>query len=119
MAPPSHFSERWKRIWRQTFALLQSRGAWRDDKRPFLDEYVAALREATTAREAAEGNPYPETDRGTVQAHPGFAQADRAARRAVALAGALGLDQETTADASDFDALDEDELATRRARRKR
>lgn len=119
MGPPSHFSDRWKRVWKQTLELLRERGAWRDDKRPFLDEYVAALREATEARKEAEANPYPVSDKGTVAAHPGFAQADRAARRAVLLAGSLGLDAETTGHASDFDALDEDELSARRARRKR
>lgn len=120
MSPPQHFSERWRRVWRHTLAYLQQRGSWRDDQRPLLDEYVEALREAAIAKTAARADPYRQTSSGSLQAHPGFAQADRAARRAVLLAGALRLTAETELhDADDFDGLDQDELASRRAARKR
>ena len=69
--------------------VLKEQNTWAWEQRPLLDEYVFALREAFTARTLAEEDPYHETDKGLLHPHPGFAQADRAARRALVLADAL------------------------------
>jgi hypothetical protein len=60
---------------------------------PLAREYVSALREAEDAATAAREHPFVEIKSGRVIEHPGFAAADREARRALSYAQALGLDE--------------------------
>ena len=78
-------------MWRHALAVMREQGTWADEQGPLLDEYVLALREAKVARDLADADPYHETEKGLLHPHPGFAQADRAARRAVVLAEQLVL----------------------------
>lgn len=88
---PAALEASWKRVWRHALAVMREQGTWADEQGPLLDEYVLALREAAVARGAAEADPYHETEKGLLHPHPGFAIADRAARRAVVLAEQLVL----------------------------
>jgi len=92
--PPAGLSAHWTHTWTHALKVLKAQGTWAWEQKPLLDEYVFALRESQTARELAEADPYHETDKGLLHPHPGFAQADRAARRALVLADALKLTPE-------------------------
>lgn len=92
--PPQGLDARWLGVWRHALKVMKEQGTWAWEQRPLLDEYVAALMEAETARAQAESAPYHETDKGLLHPHPGFQQADRAARRAVVLAETLVLTPE-------------------------
>ncbi len=89
--PPRGLDAAWLAVWRNALKVLKAQGSWAGEQRPLLDEYVLALREAKSARERAELDPYHETEKGLVHPHPGFQQADRATRRAVVLADTLVL----------------------------
>lgn len=91
---PEGMAAFWVHTWQHALKVLKGQGTWAWEQKPLLDEYVFALREARTARELAEEDPYHETDKGLLHPHPGFAQADRAARRAVVLAETLKLTPE-------------------------
>jgi hypothetical protein len=79
--------------WAVVLAEVEGRlGARRAHLRPLAAEYVSALREAEEAVTAARENPFVELKGGRIIEHPGFASADREARRALAYAQALGLD---------------------------
>lgn len=87
--PPQGLTADWLGVWRHAMKVLKEQGTWKWEQRPLLDEYVEALIEACTARDLAKEDPYHETDKGLLHPHPGFQQADRAARRAVVLADTL------------------------------
>ena len=121
---PTGLGSHWLHTWEHALKVLKAQETWAWEQKPLLDEYVMALREARTSRELAEADPYHETDKGLLHPHPGFAQADRAARRAVLLADTLKLTPEqqrklNARDAGESDPMDalEDELAPRRQRR--
>lgn len=122
--PPEGLSAYWLGVWRHALKVLKEQGTWAWEQRPLLDEYVFALREARVSRELAEVDPYHPTTAGSLQPHPGFVQADRAARRAVLLAGTLKLTPEeqrklvaTDGSAAADPFAEFDELAQARARR--
>ncbi len=79
--------------WAAVLAEVEGRlGSRRAHLRPLAREYVSALREAEEAVTAARENPFVELKGGRIVEHPGFASSDREARRALAYAQALGLD---------------------------
>jgi hypothetical protein len=79
--------------WAAVLAEVEGRlGARRAHLAPLAREYVSALREAEEAVTAARANPFVELKGGRIVEHPGFSSADREARRALAYAQALGLD---------------------------
>src|SRR5664280_2446821 len=84
--------ERLSGRWAVVLAEVEGRlGARRAHLAPLAREYVSALREAEEAVTAARANPFAELTSGRTIEHPGFASADREARRALAYAQALGL----------------------------
>ena len=93
--PPDELDGWWLAVWRHALRVLKAQESWEREQRPLLDEYVFALRESTVQRQAAEADPYHETDKGLLHPHPGFVISDRAARRAVLLADALLLTPES------------------------
>lgn len=79
--------------WAAVLAEVEGRlGARRAHLRGLAVEYVSALREAGEACTAAREQPFVTLASGRVLEHPGFASSDREARRALAYAQALGLD---------------------------
>jgi hypothetical protein len=79
--------------WAVVLAEVEGRlGSRRAHLAPLAREYVSALREAEEAVTAARANPFVELKSGRIIEHPGFSSADREARRALAYAQALGLD---------------------------
>jgi hypothetical protein len=79
--------------WAAVLAEVEGRlGSRRAHLLPLAREYVSALREAEDAVTAARENPFVEIKSGRIIEHPGFAASDREARRALAYAQALGLD---------------------------
>jgi hypothetical protein len=87
-------SERLSGQWAVILAEVEGRlGARRAHLRPLAAEYVSALREAEEAVSAARKEPFVTLAGGRILEHPGFASADREARRALAYATALGLDE--------------------------
>lgn len=94
--PPEGLNDAyWLGVWRHVLKVLKEQGTWKWEQRPLLDEYVFALREAVTAREMAQEDPYHETDKQLLHPHPGFQQADRATRRAVVLADTILLTEKS------------------------
>lgn len=89
---PPGFKQPWYGVWGYAFDEMKRVGTWAPAMRPFLDEYVLALRTAAEHREKAELEPV-ETNResGLTHMHAGFASADRETRRAAMLAHELGL----------------------------
>lgn len=87
--PPFGLTAYWLGVWRHALKVMKEQDSWAWEQKPLLDEYVAALVEAEGARQLAKEDPYHETEKGLLHPHPGFAQADRASRRAVVLAGTL------------------------------
>jgi hypothetical protein len=85
--------ERLTGTWAAVLAEVEGRlGSRRAHLAPLAREYVSALREAEEAVTAARANPFVEIKSGRIIEHPGFSSADREARRALAYAQALGLD---------------------------
>jgi hypothetical protein len=90
---------------------------------PLAAEMVAALESAALLRAAAQAEPFSTLKSGRTLIHPGFAAADRDARRAISLAKALDLPAaRVKRDADPFAVLDQDEgppvnLASRRNKR--
>jgi hypothetical protein len=79
--------------WAAVLAEVEGRlGGRRAHLAPLAREYVSALREAEEAVTAAREEPFVTLKGGRILEHPGFASADREARRALAYAQALGLD---------------------------
>lgn len=124
--PPTGLDSFWTHTWNHALKVLKEQGTWKWEQKPLLDEYILALREARWSREEAEKDPYHETEKGLLHPHPGFAQADRAARRAVLLADTLLLtpaeQRKLSATSSDNaapkDPFEEaDELAKKRAKK--
>ena len=144
--PPGGLKEPYLGMWRLALKHLKETGLWQWTLRPLLDEYIFALRTAREHRAIAQdavqtivhykGRPdeYAETlPAGTRRSresdldslHPGFASADREIKRAVQLAGELGItpkaQQALVAKAGapeEPDAFTQaDELATRRTRK--
>lgn len=120
--PPEGLDAYWLGVWRHALKTLKAQETWAWEQKPLLDEYVFALEEAATSRDLAKSDPYHETDKGLLHPHPGFAQADRAARRAIVFADTLKLTPEqqrrlTTGGNESDDPMDalEDELAPRRS----
>jgi roadblock/LC7 domain-containing protein len=90
---------------------------------PLAAEMVAALESAAMLRKAAQAEPFTRLTSGRILPHPGWAGADRDARRAISLAKALDLPAaRVKRDASPFAELDAERgpvsLAARRNRRK-
>ncbi len=105
--------EPWLGIWRYALKAMQEGGTWSPPMRPLLDDYVEALRVAREHRRLAETTVQVifhkardgkdaweeelppgirrnrESDLDSL--HPGFASADREMKRAILLAGELGL----------------------------
>jgi hypothetical protein len=79
--------------WATVLAQVEGQlGARRAHLRPLAVEYVSALREAAEAVAAARENPFVELkSSGRIVEHPGFASADREARRALSYAQVLEL----------------------------
>ena len=89
---------------------------------PLAAEMVAALESAAMLREAAQAEPFSTLKSGRTLIHPGFAAADRDARRAISLAKALDLPAaRVRRDVDPFMVLDRAEqpvnLASRRNKR--
>lgn len=138
--PPQGLSAYWLGVWRHALKTLKDQGSWAWEQKPLLDEYVYALMEAERARVgfgwldalehyARDADDLPQiawTTLGQI-ASSLPTQWDRHTKRAAALADQLALtprgrkavgvveDDEVTVDP--FAALDEDELAPRRANR--
>ena len=79
--------------WAVVLAEVEGRlGSRRAHLAPLAREYVSALREAEEAVTAAREQPFVTLASGRVLEHPGFGSSDREARRALAYAAALELD---------------------------
>ena len=86
---------------------------------PLGREYVAALESAALLRAEALASPFATLKSGRVLIHPGFAAADRDARRAIQLAKTLDLPAaRVRRDADPFAGLDQVSLTARRNKRK-
>jgi hypothetical protein len=86
------YARRWRGVWAAALAEMESVGTWSAVMRPMLEDYVEGWRVAADHRAEALGRPFSHsaaTDRDF--AHPGFASADREAKRAAGLAERLGL----------------------------
>ncbi len=81
----------WRNLWEGCQRQLVEQGTWDDNQKPLLDQYIFAVKESLEAREMADDRPFSEHADGRVYAHPGFALADRAAKRAATFADALVL----------------------------
>jgi hypothetical protein len=92
--PPVGLSADWLGVWRHALKVMKQQESWTWEQAPLLAEYVYALREAKTARELAESDPFHQTDQGLLHPHPGFAVADRCVKRAAQLAKLLRLTHE-------------------------
>jgi phage terminase small subunit len=89
---PGGLKDPWLGVWRFALKEMQRVGTWAPPLRPFLDEYVVALRTAREHRATAELCPVEENrESGLTHVHAGFASADREMRRAAQLAELLGL----------------------------
>jgi hypothetical protein len=127
--PPSDLTSRWAATWKGYLAVMKAQKSWKPEQREFLNEMVYALRDSELARQEAQAHPFTGgervvTDKRTgeetvvrdrVYAHPGFAIADQAVRRATVLAKVLrltldeqerGASGEETAPADPFKELD-------------
>lgn len=89
--PPTKIGAHWTRVWDGALKVLKDQGTWSAEQKPLLDEYVLALKEVADAREAAAGEPYKTSVHQLLHAHPGWQQADRSLKRALALAEVLVL----------------------------
>ena len=120
-SPPTGLRAPYLALWKGCLEALKRQGTWTPDQKPLLDDYVFAVRQSVEHQQLAEEAPFTVTEQGRVYAHPGFALADQAAKRAVLLADSLilspkakkahGIDQDEE-DANPLDRLDE--LAERR-----
>jgi hypothetical protein len=128
----------WTHVWDHALSVLKAQGTWTWEQKPFLDEYVFALRAAEAARDGFAWLEHLEqVEELSEQAWKTLAsisgglptQWDRHTKRAAALADALiltpkaqrahGIGTDTDDEQDDgFAALDEgDELASRREAR--
>lgn len=89
--PPQGLSAHWLGVWRHCIKVAKRQKTWTWEQAPLLVEYIEALREADTARSQAKDDPWHETEQGLIHPHPGFAIADRSAKRAQSLAKTLCL----------------------------
>lgn len=89
--PPGGLGSTWEALWRVCLRTLEHQQTWSAPLRPLLDEFVFAAKHARDHREAAQAAPFAQASSGRVYAHPGFALADQAAKRAGVLADLLAL----------------------------
>lgn len=88
-SPPTGLRAPYLALWRGCLEALKRQGTWTPDQKPLLDDYVLAVRQSVEHQKVAEADPFTVTEQGRVYAHPGFALADQAAKRAVLLADTL------------------------------
>lgn len=103
-------AEPWLGLWRVSLAEMKATDTWKTHLRPLLDRYVEGLRLASEHRAVAEVSPFTHSERTERDyIHPGFASADREEKRAVMIAGALGLTPKALKDLGALEGSDGDD----------
>lgn len=94
---PPELPDTWKVLWRDSRTRMERDNTWHKTLRPLLDAMVRHLHDAEVLQAAASSEPFVEGSMGQLVDHPGFARADKAQDKALAIATKLLLTPESRA----------------------